>query len=318
MVESLASVLANYLLPYFILSLFAMLIAEVIAAVFRHRALVLRRFICGMLDVAGESGMTEQFYKHPLIQALSTGRYLPSYIPSHLFAVVVTDILRRRTPPEEDLATTASVTRLAGLSTTYGFLGRGDMHVALQRWFNDVMDGASGFYRLRTLALLFPIATAMVVSVDFDAIRIANYVGGRDALEKASLLRIQAQAKGDTSVSSDGMARVLASLDSIRFPLGWRVRENFPNILAPRETKEQATRFNPPQLGLFERILLTVMDSLLGMTISVLAIVLAAPFLFDLLNRFMIVRSTVKPVDSIPSLADDAPAMPASIAAERE
>jgi hypothetical protein len=290
MLESVISIIANYLLPYLILSVLAMVVVEITAGICQHRARVLRRFIRAMLRDSNGSGLSQEFYEHHLIKSLSGGSGLPSYIPSQLFAVVLTEIMASR-PSVGSLGhepdDVARRELSANLATVARLSANGNMRGALQQWFNDVMDGASGAYRLRTLSVLFAVATIMVVGVNFDAVRISNYVARRKMIETTASARLEAAAKTDTTFHAVRTQEVLASLDSVAvFPLGWR---------GAREKR--------------------IADTLLGMLISIFAVVLTAPFLFDFLNQFMIVRSTVKPVDSMPESefrSSNAPAVAAA------
>jgi hypothetical protein len=77
-------------------------------------------------------------------------------------------------------------------------------------------------------------------------------------------------------------ARAVAQLDSLQLPILWQGVQ--PNIS-----------------GIGHH----VADSVLGWLVTALAVSLGAPFWFDLLNKFMVIRSTVKPHEKSPEEASE-------------
>ena len=104
--------------------------------------------------------------------------------PVAYLVIVLTDIASpNEGQPRAETADQAIVhAELAtGLNAIWRNEGRTNPAAALQRWFDDVMDGASGAYRRGTIAWLGVVAFAMVGFVNFDAIRLSSYVARRRA-----------------------------------------------------------------------------------------------------------------------------------------
>src|SRR5260370_11452014 len=86
---------------YLLLSVVCSAGSEVIESLLKYRAQQLALGLREMLADPDGSGMVKKLYDHPLIFALFQGSYdakhfrnLPSYIPSHTFAVALLDIAR--------------------------------------------------------------------------------------------------------------------------------------------------------------------------------------------------------------------------------
>jgi hypothetical protein len=78
---------------FFVLSTVCSGINEAIAGLLRKRAATLEEGLRELLRDPGGSGLTQELLKHPLIGSLSSGIRTPSYIPSHMFAVALVDLL---------------------------------------------------------------------------------------------------------------------------------------------------------------------------------------------------------------------------------
>ena len=83
-----------------------------------------------------------------------------------------------------------------------------------------------------------------------------------------------------------GFAALQRDLDQIQFPTGW-------------EPPPQRLRVAGPDSAL-HLALQPVLQMLTGWLVTGFAVMLGAPFWFDMLNRFMVVRSTVKPYQKSP------------------
>jgi hypothetical protein len=304
MIESVIVLIGNFILPYLVLSLLAMLLVELIAAFVQLRGLTLKQFIQHMLGDPNGKGITGEFYRHHLIASLSHGKRVPSYIPSRLFAIALADTVRKYA---EDGALSQTIKQLTnqelrqGMQAILQYAFHGRELTAVQFWYNTVMDAASGAYRLRTLFMVMIVASAIVVPVNFDAIRISNHVARRSLIEKILESRLQSDMKVDTTkAQSSATLPDLASLQVLAFPIGWSGELTELNM---REDRQPGWFFN------------WLIMKVAGLLTSVFAIMIGAPFLFDLLNRFMVVRSTVKPWETLeepePLMQSVVPATPA-------
>jgi hypothetical protein len=188
----------------------------------------------------------------------------------------------------------------------------------LEKWFDDMMDRATGWYKRKTqivifiigfsLALIFNVDTIQIVktlSVDKNAreqmIGLAkSYVEKKkefnhsDSLELDSLLTLaKQQINGDVSATNAVLG------------LGWNAPKNVHWV------KEQLAEVSKENTitGKLMKIIVCIFTFLkknflafIGWIITTLAISLGAPFWFDLLNKFMSLRgSGPKPAASASS-----------------
>ncbi len=209
----------------------------------------------------------------------------------------------------------------------------------LEAWYDAAMDRVSGAYRRRTQGITFVLGLLAAVVFNIDAIRVADHLATdktyREAVvrDAASFLKAP-DADGLTADSEPLKAR----LDTIRtqiaqsgFAIGWSCS---PTPLCQEADRAEAARTSGPDAkaspGAAQIPQFAVnrpfngLSTIGGWLVTALAISLGAPFWFDVLNKFMVVRSTVKPAeksgqeaskDSWPPSADDkAPAVTVMLA----
>ena len=290
MIESIIGLIGNLVLPFTVLSLFTILITEFVAQVAQLRARTLEACIKRMLRDGDGAGLGSAVYRHPLIESLSLPNRRLSYMPPRLFALALADCL---TTAANTSDISSAVERVPDpelrriLTIVTRDRQRGPVQ-AFERWFNEVMDQASGLYRWRSFLVVAGVATTLVVLLNFDAIRITNRTANREIIERLIEARVAALAS-DTTLSIGSLTALPAStslleLQALAFPIGW----------LPEIESWSAPGTTPP---LNANWLLT---KILGLLTSIFAVMLGAPFLFDLLNRLTIVRFTMKPFEPGP------------------
>jgi hypothetical protein len=154
---------------YLILALMVTGITEVAASIAHLRAKVLRLAVRQMLDRPGESAVTDRFYSHDRIVALSEGLRKPSYISSKTFADVVRDLVAHGTDP-------AKVPILAGDAPD---------PEELEERFLDTMSRASGWYKRKAALISGAVSALVVVLANADTIAIAQRLWAAPALRAA-------------------------------------------------------------------------------------------------------------------------------------
>ena len=269
-------------------------------------------------------------YNHPLIFSLFRGGYtkndiskdsdpknkryktqsdLPSYIPSRNFALALLNVFMPDVNAGSDINTiTASVAKipneavkkaLSSIVTTAGN-DINKIREGIENWYNSSMDRVSGWYKRRVQKIVFMLGIVLVIGMNADSIAIFNNLVNERPLRSAivnAAQKITSPAPGKSSI-----ALIKTDMDSLyqfNLPIGWNWKSDvnnnkkaIPNLKAIPAfdlTHHQAW-FSIGQWSL----------KLLGWLITVLAISLGAPFWFDMLNRIMVVRSTVKPTEKSP------------------
>jgi hypothetical protein len=314
-------------LMFLLLSLVCSSIKEALETVFKYRARDLERGIREMFGPSHANGLLRSFYQHPLIYGLFRGDYdpndsgnLPSYIPSRTFALTLMDLVKTATPavpadgvqasPEQggkifeakpsavdDLKT--AVSRLPESSHLRGALlpliedARGDALRARQNiedWYNSAMDRVSGWYKRRTQIVIALIGFAIAGGMNVDAIAITRYLNTSQTARSVMVSRAAARSEIMKPQSSD-----------LTDPMGWLVRQGGVPIgwrISPElgQTEGDFSRdWRKPPVGLAAWLV-----KISGILFTGFAISLGAPFWFDVLNRFMVIRSTVKPEEKSP------------------
>ena len=268
--------------------------------------------------------------KGSLHMRLSQRRHLPSYIPAAQFAVALLDCVARGPLPADGASDAAAAATLhpgplsvdslrqSALTLASPHLQRavlsaldhstGDLaqvKLNIERWFNGTMDRASGWYKRRTQAVLFMLGFAVAAGLNIDALHVMQRLTAdkafRDVVvkEAASVPAPNATASG---TQIERMSNAKQALEKIGMPIGWREWSPSPMAAAtpqpvralpvPRQLcwPLEATPCQRQQwLG---TDWLTV---LCGWLLTAFAVMLGAPFWFDVLNKFMVIRSTVKP-----------------------
>ncbi len=309
---------------YLVMSLIASAAIEFIEVLLQYRGRDLLRGIAELID---NDTILANVYKHPLIASLYrddfkdvtkagwlSKRKLPSYIPARNFALALFDELgvpldgaTAAAPPPAGAvaplpAAAAPIALPVGFATTGVHQAIGNLVKAaannatkarenVEEWFNASMDRVSGWYKRRTHWILAGVGLLAAAAMNVDSIAVATKLAAdkplRDAIVKTATdyAKTEKPPQSATPVTStstyDEKNAALAAaskrltgevqrLDSLGLPIGWK---DYP---WPSDPFEQFTR-------------------ILGILITAFAVTLGAPFWFDVLNKIIVVRSTVKP-----------------------
>ncbi|MEO5735135.1 MAG: hypothetical protein ABIN96_14460 [Rubrivivax sp.] len=245
--------------------------------------------------------------------ALRARRNLPSYIPAGHFAKALIDLVARgpanvdsEHAPHAPFDIAQLRERAAALNSP--FLRRavlsaidhcnGDLQqltVNLQSWFDGSMDRASGWYKRRTQTVLFVLGIGAAAVLNVDAL----YVMGRLTADKAfrdavvsAAAKAEAPAASVAGSAPDALAvarKARTELENIGMPMGWRKTDRATFGIAGVQlcNVEDARECNDSGYSYLRMVL--------GWLVTAFAVMLGSPFWFDILNKFMVIRSTVKP-----------------------
>lgn len=299
---------------------------ELIESLLKHRAKNLFNGIRELFrkdDGTVDETALQKFYKHPLIASLYAGTYdsnkphnLPSYIPKESFALAMLGGVLR--PGEElsaanlraaltapDNAADNHVKKMALLALDTGGNKLEDAQKKLEGWFDGNMERVSGWYKRRTGWWLFGLGLAASILLNVDAITIAGRLATDDKLRDA----IVAQAEVFVKKNPDGIKddrpfkEMSAEFRSLGYPIGWYWPKDSWPVPAPQgcvlkstpagTAEKPADPILTPDCGKDPGQYIAL--AFPGWLITALAIMLGGPFWFDLLLRFVNIRSTVKP-----------------------
>ena len=310
---------------YTVLALVCTTINETISTAFGMRARYLQLGLLNLLSAAARetpAGMqtVKRFYDHPLAQTLirpkrgparegvkpdpdptELGKWwkkppYPSYIPSRTFVATLLDMARDTTEwrdqAEGEEGRRALERMNAATEQLEGALGsipnaalsrallaiyhsvEGDAQKfqhAAERWFDDAMERVSGWYKRRVQLFLFFIAMAVVVPLNADSLATARVLW-RDDATRAAVVK-QAEAAAEQEAADIDVENAVRQLD---VPLGWEWSFGDRATQAPNDVVAWIAK-------------------VLGLAITIAALMLGAPFWFDLLSKISRVRSTGAP-----------------------
>ena len=304
---------------YLLLSLFCTAINEAIAGVLGSRAKNLEKgiqslFTDGLKTKGDENSpgsavtLAKAIYEHGLVQSLyrntatekagawfkNIGSLLPSYIPTRTFASALLDVLFPESatfPADQQGKLTAMLAALDKIPSSKGkeaietLVKQANGNVAatrtaLEQWYDDGMDRASGWYKRKTQFVLFLIGIIIAVGLNVDSISIGRTLWISPALRSYSVASAEQYAKSQTAPTADA-SQTLSVLQSLSLPIGWSSTK-LPWL------GEQGGA----DIGFSISSLLI---AIAGWFLTAMAMTLGAPFWFDMLNQFMVVRSTIKP-----------------------
>ncbi len=312
---------------YILIAIICTAVREGIEAWFKTRAAFLEYGIRELLHDKGAQGIASALYNHPLIHGLfsdgytpgrakrprllANGKALPSYIPSKNFALALMDIAARG-PVGDNTAggATAPIISLDSIRSNISNIGnpavqrvlltaidtaQGDINKAqanIQAWFDSSMDRVSGWYKRSTQWVLFWIGLAVAVGLNVNSITIAEYLYRNDAARETLVARAESSA-ADTAFLSRTYEEVREDLDSLRLPIGWDSSPHSDASAGGGDSLRVHASWD------------WWTTSIVGWLMTAFAATLGAPFWFDVLNRIMVIRSTVKPHEKSPEEASE-------------
>jgi hypothetical protein len=284
---------------FLMLSLISSAAVEGVEIVIKKRAKALQETIGGLL---GDQG-AKDFYSHALIQALhKEGGRPPSYIPTRTFVVALLEgVLRRGAggtvadlerkvqalPPQ---AARLKEALLALIASADGKLDK--LQEGVEDWFNASMDRLSGWYKRRSQVIVFCIGLVFAAAYNIDTIQVVNQLSRDDAVRTALVSAAEnSQRTGvapgaDAGSAEERLEVQMKVLGDLGLPLGWSSGKD--------ATGASLTDIRRPPTTFMGWVL-----KVLGLLLTGLAVSLGAPFWFDVLNKIVVVRSTVSPGEKV-------------------
>jgi hypothetical protein len=312
------------ILVFLLTSIICSTIREGIESWLKTRAAYLEHGLRSLLNDPEGTGLAKMLYEHPLINGLFSGNYdpgdrqkkpnsitsrsnLPSYIPTKNFALAVMDLAARGPNPNfvnapsqqaDPLETmrkniltieNPAVKRalLAAIDGAQGDLDKAQKNI--EAWYDSSMDRISGWYRRSTQWIIFWTGLVVAVVLNVNTVRIADHLYRDDATRSAVVARAGTVA---TAAAPDTYDEAKEELQSLTLPIGW-TGDWEADI---RRTGARKTDARLAKKELWPHVLYAI----LGWFITALAATMGAPFWFDILNKVMVIRSTVKPNEKSP------------------
>jgi hypothetical protein len=265
-----------------------------------------------------------RFYNHHLIFSLYQGNYippcagpntlsqqgrknLPSYIPSDTFVQAFLDVASSYLRPGTDFAALTPdrlraaawaipnpplrKTLLQALNTADGDIAQ--LREFLKTWFDNGMDRVTGWYKRHTNMLVFWGSLTVAVAMNVNTLLIGQTLYQEPAL-RAVVETAAQQSKDFNDSGAPNIAATLAKTQSLGLPVGWgeAVRAHMITTFSLTPLVDDASGANGTDpLWLCAGLL----ELLAGWLMTAYAMTLGAPFWFDILNKAIQLRTSLKP-----------------------
>jgi hypothetical protein len=206
----------------------------------------------------------------------------------------------------------------------------------IEDWYNDAMDRVSGWYKRRVHKILIVIGFIAAALLNVDTINIAKTLWYNDTLRSSVAAAAdnyvktnpaptptpQATTTPETATAPQGetvkkqaedadkqafvtrekINNIRAEIDNLGLPISWVFQpdkndEKYKGNDAQYEQDLRAYSVDPRRFPSDGRGWLL---KLLGIFLTALAVSQGAPFWFDLLNKIIVIRSTIKPHEKSP------------------
>ncbi|HYP00532.1 MAG TPA: hypothetical protein VER76_10120 [Pyrinomonadaceae bacterium] len=282
----------------------------------------------------GHQDLATDLYNHGLVRGLfrgHNGRKLPSYIPSRTFALALWHMVGKEQAGEGGTANVAQIRSAIDklpnreLREALDALindAQNNFDQAIKNigdWYEAGMDRISGRYKRTVQIILLATGCILASFLNADSINIGKALFQDDALRNAIVKEAENISPPPTptpapqptptpaneeearqqreQAAKERQERQDAALQRVRdirtqlgatgLPLGWVTTEvdSNGNILNKNDPRRK------PLKDEYELWVLKI----LGLLITGFAVSQGAPFWFDVLNKFMVIRSTVKP-----------------------
>jgi|GEM_PF-974104 len=295
---------------YLTLSLIVTAFGEAIAQAQNLRGDTLKKAVSNLLGEA----LSKEVYDSHHIQALTTraNKKPPSYIPDRVFSTALVDCLldgkaqeSRANPAkfgtllESALNKPATDPKLKAALSAFRESSNFNVDtfiVSVNQWFNDAADRLPGNFKRKMSKRLFLIGFLVAAALNANSINMYNQLTDNPELRNEYLTKATELAKEDKAPSLEGICEpgttctpsMVAKRQALAvLPLiGWN--RNAPPL----------TRLGGAKIQHKLEYLLMGAYALVGWLLTAAALSLGAPFWFDLLQKLVKVRGSLKPLPS--------------------
>lgn len=258
---------------------------EVFAQLTGRRAKTLEKGIRQLLD---DPATADNLFKHPLVSALcKTTNSTPSYLPANTFALALLDGVTGAAGKVDIASFRQAVDNIGNTKLRHTLtllLSSADARAAdgkatlahltteIENWYDHATDRFSGWYKRNLQIATLSISALLCISLNADTVAIAEALANDSALRSSLVAYAENYAKnppdkpvtgGDLAAQVKRLEDTVGATKKLGIPLGWSEWQGVSAAL----------------------------NKFFGLLITILAVSLGAPFWFDLLGRFINIRS---------------------------
>ena len=203
----------------------------------------------------------------------------------------------------------------------------------VEQWYNDAMDRVSGWYKRRTHWILIVLGLLAALAFNVDSITVVKALWYNDGLRASVVAAAEDYAKSNpaptpvpqgtttppqtsatpltpeqqAAQARQKISNITSQFNNLHLPVGWPGKppeETDAKYTSITDDKARQSQFDADKLASdtdprrwppFGKYGEGWIWKLLGIVITALAVSQGAPFWFDMLNKFIVIRSTVKP-----------------------
>jgi hypothetical protein len=199
----------------------------------------------------------------------------------------------------------------------------------IEGWYDDAMDRVSGWYKRRIHAMLIIIGLVAAAAMNVDSINIANtlshnqdlrttVVAAAENYAKTALPEptpqpspqaspqpspqpspVEKSAEEQFKEANKRIGEIKGQIDNLGLPIGWVREPQRGQGMTPAQWDAKLAEYRADPRRAPDSIGGWLLKAL-GIFLTAMAISQGAPFWFDLLNKIVVVRSTVKPHEKSP------------------
>jgi hypothetical protein len=293
---------------YLLLAIICTSANEILAGLTKSRGTLLKEGIRQLLgnQPTGAAknnplGLFEDFYKHALIASMMRGGRHPAYLPGRTFSTVVMDLVTKDRTGQIDAGNIeAGLKALPDGDVKQSLLALvqsteqdvAEIQRAIEGWFEDSMDRVTGWYKRKTQVWTVAVALVITLLSNADTVQIARKLWQDPVLRSAVVEEAKVRAQKPRP-------SVVVEYPNPDDPTNPQIVSNEGNTVSPEE-QALLGQVLGWQNGLQDTSKRAWMERILGWVLTILAIFLGAPFWFDLLNKFINIRSAGKAPDEKP------------------
>ena len=295
--SEILEIFIGLLLMFLLFSLIMTAARETLESVLKSRANILQKALGELLRPQGNAdgnggGITAQealkaFNQHPLIFALYPGDTVktgwltnaPSYIPSTAFVSAVLDLVNagQKLPPDSAVAKAYQIFLQQSAENSE------KAKVEMAAFYDSVMERAGGWFRRQTQWFIIIVGFFLALALNLNAVVIAKHLSVDQTVRESIVRLADNVGREQNLLSPEQLNKLNTSVRATGLPIGWG------DTAAPYMPK----MLN--HLGIEGKGEISIIELLLGYLAFALAATLGAPFWFDMLSKFIAIRSTIKP-----------------------
>jgi hypothetical protein len=159
-----------------------------------------------------------------------------------------------------------------------------DLRTKIESWYDETMERVGGWYKRYTKLWLFVIGLMLAIMVNADTLNVSISLWRNPTLRSAATTAAENIVKSEKVPSAQDAVDQLKNLEQLQLPLGWRFKPRNATPAALGRYLADPRRFpeNPWNIVL----------KLVGLLITAIALSFGAQFWFDLLGKFVNLKSS--------------------------